>query len=94
MSNLIESMINENQKFSKDTEKKSKKIVDEAINDDYEVYIIIENGHVQDVFSTTARLNVSVMDFDHADHNEKEELNQQYEEINQRVAGGELKYVW
>ena len=94
MSNLIESMINENQKFSKDTEKKNKKRVDEAINDNYEVYIIVENGRVQDVFSTTARLNVGVLDFDTTDPDEKEEINQQYEEINQRVASGELKYAW
>lgn len=93
MSNLIESMINENQKFSKDTEKKSKKIVNESYLASDEVYIIVKGGMVQDVFATTS-LDVTVIDLDTNDPIEKDRFEELYKEVKLSVAGNELKNVW
>lgn len=72
--------------------KSKKKQVKEAIGKG-EVYVIVEGGMVQDVFADTP-VAVTVIDLDTDDPQEQEKAFNQYDEVTEKLANNELKYVW
>lgn len=62
-----------------------------------EIYIVVEDGIVQDVISDTAEIVVEILDYDNAiaspDENEYTQLIEKVDELNNQVKEGKMYRV-
>ncbi len=75
-------------------ESKKRKKIKESVDKGNEVYIVVENGMVQDVFaSPSLDIDVTIIDLDTDDADRRDEIEDQYNELTNRIMSNDLKVV-